>query len=213
MKFCCVFYGNSKLFSTRPNTNDQPSTKKPKTEKKKKIKEENNLIPIVPANPPITPSENENPNEIVEQKQLSYSEVIQEANKLLAADEPMTPNNNPSSSAPVSLTNPATTRLTKPIATVSPLHTSKNNHNRVLEKPDEDQLIDLSKSNVISYERKRRRIYHIFYYGFSNLGLRFQSNQKQKNVRDKTLLRQLERKFLDIQINPPMMKELIFRNQ
>jgi hypothetical protein len=96
----------------------------------------------------MTPSENENPNERIEQKQLSYSEVIQEANKLLAADEPSTPTNNSSS---IPLTNPTTTRLTKPIATVSPLHTSKNNHNRVIEKSDEDQLIDLSKSNITSY--------------------------------------------------------------
>ena len=113
----------------------------------KKVKEEKILPSIVPPTIPLnpSPSENKNPNE---SKQLSYSEVIQEANKLLAADEPMTPIN---SSASVPLTNPATTRLTKPIATVSPLHTSKNNQNRVIEKPDEDQLIDLSKSNVTAY--------------------------------------------------------------
>ncbi|CAF4718100.1 unnamed protein product, partial [Rotaria sp. Silwood2] len=31
---------------------------------------------------------------------------------------------------------------------VSPLHTSKTNHNRVIHKSDDDQLIDLSKSNI-----------------------------------------------------------------
>lgn len=97
----------------------------------------------MPLNP--SPSENKNPNE---SKQLSYSEVIQEANKLLAADEPLTPINN---AASVSLTNPATARLTKPIATVSPLHTSKNNQNRAMNTPQEDQLIDLSKSNITVY--------------------------------------------------------------
>ncbi|UJR37384.1 hypothetical protein I4U23_030090 [Adineta vaga] len=133
------------------NPNEQPPAKKPKIERKKKIKEEQNLVPLVSSNPPITPSENENPNEIIEQKQLSYSEVIQEANKLLAADEPLTPTNNSLMSATsIPLTNPTMTRLTKPIATVSPLHTSKNIHNRVLEKSDDDQLIDLSKSNITS---------------------------------------------------------------
>lgn len=134
-------------FFIRSNLNDQSSTKKCKI---KKIKEEKTIpSPIIPHNP--SPSENKNPNEPIEQKQLSYSEVIQEANKLLAADEPMTPiNNSSSSSSSISLTNPTTTRLTKPIATVSPLHTSKNNHNRVTEKFDDDQLIDLSKSNITS---------------------------------------------------------------
>ncbi len=133
----------------RLNSNDPSVIKKCKI--KKTIKQEKNLIPLLSStlNTSITPSENENPNERIEQKQLSYSEVIQEANKLLAADEPSTPTNNSSSSIP--LTNPITTRLTKPIATVSPLHTSKNNHNRVIEKSDEDQLIDLSKSNITSY--------------------------------------------------------------
>jgi hypothetical protein len=135
-------------FFSRSNSNDRSSTKKSKI---KKIQEEKPipllLPPIIPLNP--SPSENKNPNEPIEQKQLSYSEVIQEANKLLAADELMTPTNNSSSSIPP--TNPATTRLTKPIATVSPLHTSKNNHNRVNEKFDNDQLIDLSKSNITSY--------------------------------------------------------------
>jgi len=116
--------------------------------KKKKIKDEKTILPITSLNP--SPSENKNPNEIIEQKQLSYSEVIQEANKLLAADEPLTPINNPSSSSSIPLTNPVTTRLTKPIATVSPLHTSKNIHNRVEDKSDDNQLIDLSKSNIIS---------------------------------------------------------------
>jgi hypothetical protein len=130
----------------KSNLNDQSLTKKCKIEKKKKIKEEKVLLPLLPSNTPViplnpSPSENKNPNEIIEQKQLSYSEVIQEANKLLAADE----TNNSSSSIP--LTNPQTTRLTKPIATVSPLHTSKNNHNR----DNDDQLIDLSKSNITSY--------------------------------------------------------------
>lgn len=114
------------------------------------MKEEKNLIPLISSHPPIIPSENENPDVIVEQKQLSYSEVIQEANKLLAADEPLTPAHNTASAIP--LTNPATARLTKPIATVSPLHTSKNNHNRVIEKSgDDDQLIDLSKPNIVAY--------------------------------------------------------------
>jgi hypothetical protein len=108
--------------------------------------------PIIPSLNP-SPSENKNPNELIEQKQLSYSEVIQEANKLLAADELLTSTNNPSSSSSSSipLTNPITTRLTKPIATVSPLHTSKNNHNRVIDKSDDNQLIDLSKSNITLY--------------------------------------------------------------
>ncbi|CAF0979270.1 unnamed protein product [Adineta steineri] len=137
------------------NSNDQPLIKKCKPEKKKKIKEEKNLIPLISSNPSLTPSENENPNDIIEQKQLSYSEVIQEANKLLAAEEPLTPTNNSNSSTSLPLTNnPVTTRLTKPIATVSPLHTSKNNHNRVVEKSnnDDDQLIDLSKSNISSID-------------------------------------------------------------
>ena len=123
-------------------------------EKKKKIKEEKSaVIPLPASNPPITPvekprSENENPNDMSEQKQLSYSEVIQEANKLLAADEPMTPTNNASSStSSLPLTNPVTARLTKPIATVSPLHTSKNSNTRVHDLSEADQLIDLSKSN------------------------------------------------------------------
>lgn len=136
----------------RSTGNDASAAKKCKVEKKskKKIKEEHNLTPIVACNPSVTPSENENPHEIVEQKHLSYSEVIQEANKLLAADEPMTPVNPPSiAPAPVTpLTNPTTARLTKPIATVSPLHTSKNNHNRVIEHVDEDQLMDLSKPTL-----------------------------------------------------------------
>jgi hypothetical protein len=133
------------FYFSRPNSNDQSLTKKCKIEKKKKIKEEK----AIPLNP--SPSENKNPNELIEQKQLSYSEVIQEANKLLAADEPLTPINNPSTSSSVPLTNPITTRLTKPIATVSPLHTSKNNHNRERDKTDDNQLIDLSKSNMTSY--------------------------------------------------------------
>lgn len=133
------------FFFYRLNSNDESLTKKCKI--KKKIKEEKNLIPLISSvHTSITPSENENPNEIIEQKQLSYSEVIQEANQLLAADEPLTPTNNS-----IPLTNPITTRLTKPIATVSPLHTSQNNNNnRVIEKSDDDQLIDLSKSNIIS---------------------------------------------------------------
>jgi len=115
------------------------------------------MIPLLPSTTPIipslnpSPSENKNPNELIEQKQLSYSEVIQEANKLLAADELLTSTNNPSSSSSIPLTNPITTRLTKPIATVSPLHTSKNNHNRVIDKSDDNQLIDLSKSNITLY--------------------------------------------------------------
>lgn len=129
------------------------SQKNVKLRKKKKIKQEKPILPLLSSNTPIiplnpSPSENQNPNEIIEQKQLSYSEVIQEANKLLAADESLTSTNNPSSSIP--LTNPITTRLTKPIATVSPLHTSKNNHNRAIDKSDDDQLIDLSKSNITS---------------------------------------------------------------
>jgi hypothetical protein len=61
----------------------------------------------------------------------------------------MTPtNNSSSSSSSIPLANPTTARLTKPIATVSPLHTSNNN--RVTEKFDQDQLIDLSKSNITS---------------------------------------------------------------
>ncbi|CAF4265011.1 unnamed protein product [Rotaria sp. Silwood2] len=135
----------------KSNLNEQFLIKKCKNEKKKKIKDEKSLCSLLPTNTLIiplnsSPSENENPNEIIEQKQLSYSEVIQEANKLLAADEPLTPTNNSSSLLP--LTNPITTRLTKPIATVSPLHTSKTNHNRVIHKSDDDQLIDLSKSNI-----------------------------------------------------------------
>lgn len=137
------------FYFSRPNSNDQSLTKKCKIEKKKKIKEEKAILPVIPLNP--SPSENKNPNELIEQKQLSYSEVIQEANKLLAADEPLTPINNPSTSSSVPLTNPITTRLTKPIATVSPLHTSKNNHNRERDKTDDNQLIDLSKSNMTSY--------------------------------------------------------------
>lgn len=138
----------------RANLNEQPSTKTPKVERKKKAKQEKSILPSIPSTTSMipfnsSPSENENPNEIIEQKQLSYSEVIQEANKLLAAEEPLTPTNNLSSST--NLTNPATTRLTKPIATVSPLHTSKSSHNRVMEKPDDDQLIDLSKSNIALY--------------------------------------------------------------
>jgi hypothetical protein len=142
------------FLSYRSNSNDQSLIKKCKIDKKKKIKEEKTLLPLLSSNPSIislnsSPSENKNPNEIIEQKQqLSYSEVIQEANKLLAADEPLTPTNNSSS---IPLTNPITTRLTKPIATVSPLHTSKNNHNRVIENSDDNQLIDLSKSNITSY--------------------------------------------------------------
>ena len=132
------------FYLLRSNLNDQSATKKCKL---KKIKEEKTIpSPIVPLNP--SPSENKNPNEPIEHKQLSYSEVIQEANKLLAAGEPMTPTNNSSTSIP--LANPTTNRLTKPIATVSPLHTSQNNPNRVKEKFDEDQLMDLSKSTVIS---------------------------------------------------------------
>ncbi|CAF1288862.1 unnamed protein product [Rotaria magnacalcarata] len=140
----------SKKRPKKSNLNDRSLTKKPKPERKKKIKEEKTIRPLLPSNTSMiplnsSPSENENPNEIVEQKQLSYSEVIQEANKLLAADEPSTPiNNSLSSSSSISLTNPVTSRLTKPIATVSPLHTSKTNQN----KSDDDQLIDLSKSNV-----------------------------------------------------------------
>ena len=98
-------------------------------------------------NPPL--SENKNPNETHEQKQLSYSEVIQEANKLLAADESLTPTNNISAS--VSLSNPITSRLAKPVATVSPLHTSKTNQNRVKNTSNDNQLIDLSKTNSTSY--------------------------------------------------------------
>jgi len=140
----------------KPNPNDQSLIKKCKIEKKKKIKEEKMILPLLPSTIPIiplnpSPSENKNPNEIIEQKQLSYSEVIQEANKLLAADESLTSTNNSSSSSSIPLTNPITTRLTKPIATVSPLHTSKNNHNRVIDKSTDDQLIDLSKSNITSY--------------------------------------------------------------
>jgi hypothetical protein len=138
----------------KSNINDQSLIKKCKIEKKKKIKEEKIILPLLPSIIPLnsSPSENKNPNEIIEQKQLSYSEVIQEANKLLAADESLTSINNSSSSASsIPLTNPITTRLTKPIATVSPLHTSKNNHNRVIEKSNDDQLIDLSKSNITSY--------------------------------------------------------------
>jgi hypothetical protein len=145
LPFCILYF-----FFFRLNSNDPTVIKKCKI--KKTIKQEKNLIPLLSStlNTSITPSENENPNDRIEQKQLSYSEVIQEANKLLAADEPSTPINNSSSSS-IPLTNPTTTRLTKPIATVSPLHTSKNNHNRVIEKSDEDQLIDLSKSNITSY--------------------------------------------------------------
>lgn len=134
----------SRLFLSRTNSNDQSITKKCKI---KKIKEEKFVPLVVPSTIPLnpSPSENKNPNE---SKQLSYSEVIQEANKLLAADEPLTPIN---SSTSMPLTNPATARLTKPIATVSPLHTSKNNQNRVIEKADEDQLMDLSKSNITAY--------------------------------------------------------------
>ena len=123
-------------------------------EKKKKVKEEKSVIPLQTSNTPIVPvgkprSENENPNDISEQKQLSYSEVIQEANKLLAADEPMTPTNNSSSSSSLPpLANAVTARLTKPIATVSPLHTSKNSNPRVPDTSEADQLIDLSKSNT-----------------------------------------------------------------
>lgn len=136
------------FFLLRSNSNEQPSTKKCKIEKKKKIKEEKILHPLLPTIN-SSPSENKNPNELIEQKQPSYSEIIQEANKLLASDEPpLTPVNNPPT-----LINPTTNRLTKPIATVSPLHTSKNNQNRVVEEKidDHDQLIDLSKTNVISY--------------------------------------------------------------
>ena len=120
-------------------------------ERKKKIKEEKSVVPLQTPNTPIVPvdkprSENENPNDASEQKQLSYSEVIQEANKLLAADEPMTPTNNSSSLPP--LVNAVTARLTKPIATVSPLHTSKNSNPRVPDTSEADQLIDLSKSNT-----------------------------------------------------------------
>lgn len=95
-------------------------------------------------------AENENPNEA---KTLSYSEVIQEANKLLAAEEPLTPVNHPLGSTPssnVTLSNPTASRLTKPIATVSPLHTSKTSNHRSQEKFDDEQLIDLSKSNLSS---------------------------------------------------------------
>jgi hypothetical protein len=139
----------------RSNPPDQSLPKKCKIEKKRKIKEEKILLPLLPSTTPIiplnpSPSENLNPNEIIEPKQLSsYSEIIQEANKLLAADESLSSATNSSSS--VSLTNPVTTRLTKPIATVSPLHTSKHNHNRVADKSDDNQLIDLSKSNIIAY--------------------------------------------------------------
>ncbi|CAF4980821.1 unnamed protein product, partial [Rotaria sp. Silwood1] len=137
----------------KSNINEQSLIKKPKNEKNKKIKEEKSLHSLLPTTNLIiplnsSPSENENPNEIIEQKQLSYSEIIQEANKLLAADESLTSTNNSSSLLP--LTNPITTRLTKPIATVSPLHTSKTNHNRVIDKTDDNQLIDLSKSNITS---------------------------------------------------------------
>ncbi|CAF1290867.1 unnamed protein product [Rotaria sordida] len=145
----------SKKRLKKSNLNDQSVIKKSKNEKKKKIKEEKSFISLLPPNTSIislnsSPSENENPNEIIEQKQLSYSEVIQEANKLLAADESLTPTNNSSSSSSslLPITNPLTTRLTKPIATVSPLHTSKTNHNRVIDKSDDNQLIDLSKSNI-----------------------------------------------------------------
>ena len=95
-------------------------------------------------NPPL--SENKNPNETHEQKQLSYSEVIQEANKLLAADESLTPTNNISAS--VSLSNPITSRLAKPVATVSPLHTSKTNQNRVKNTSNDNQLIDLYSTGI-----------------------------------------------------------------
>ena len=140
------------LFSRR-NSNEQSLTKKCKL---KKIKEEKIIIPTVI--PPISslnssPSENKNPNELIEQKQLSYSEVIQEANKLLAAEEPLTPQNNQTTTTATAmpLVNSVTVRVTKPIATVSPLHTSKNNPNRVNNPSEEDQLIDLSKPTIASY--------------------------------------------------------------
>ena len=147
----------------RSNSQETHTTKKCKVDKKKKsIPPQVPVLPPAPPHPlappepisdePIVPpllSENYNPNE---SKPLSYSEVIQEANKLLAAEEPMTPINHSvpltSSSSSVALSNPATSRLTKPIATVSPLHTSKTSNQRVQDKFDDDQLIDLSKSNV-----------------------------------------------------------------
>ena len=135
---------------------EQAPAKKCKTERKKKgIKEEKSSISVLTSPVPVTPltrspSENENPNELNPQKHLSYSEVIQEANKLLAAEEPMTPPNATSSSL-VSLSNPVTARLTKPIATVSPLHTSKDTNYRMQEKLHDEQLIDLSKSNCTAY--------------------------------------------------------------
>ena len=141
--------------TTRANASEAPAPKKCKVERKKKIKEEQTLTPLVSCNPSVTPSENENPHEVIEQKQLSYSEVIQEANKLLAGEEPLTPANHPSMvTAPATpLPNPTTARLTKPIATVSPLHTSKNNHNRAIDQADEDQLMDLSKPTLAPYVR------------------------------------------------------------
>lgn len=139
--------------------------KKCKVEKKKKVKEDKTILVekiSLPSTSEISlpldksPSENDNPNDCPEQKQFSCSEVLQEANKLLSVDEPLTPINNGSSSlsnigntsgqGSFSLPNPITSRLTKPVATVSPLHTSKTTNNRISEKNDDDQLIDLSKS-------------------------------------------------------------------
>lgn len=153
-----------RLVSFRSNSQETHTTKKCKIEKKKKSipPSASVLPPPLPhpsappesiADEPVRPtpsSENENPNE---PKPLSYSEVIQEANKLLAAEEPLTPINHSvpvtsSSSTTVPPSNPATSRLTKPIATVSPLHTSKTSNQRAQEKFDDDQLIDLSKSNI-----------------------------------------------------------------
>ena len=71
----------------------------------------------------------------------------------------MTPPNTISSSL-ASLSNPVTARLTKPIATVSPLHTSKDTNYRMQEKLHDEQLIDLSKSTCTTYAKRsslRRR--------------------------------------------------------
>jgi hypothetical protein len=124
-------------------------------EKREKIKEEKSAVPFRTSSNPIVPvdklrSENQNPNHTSEQKQLTYSEVIQEAKKLLVVDEPKKPTNNSSSSSSplLPLWNPVTLRLMKPISTVSPLHISKNGNIRTPGNSEADQLIDLSKSNT-----------------------------------------------------------------